>query len=163
MKVAFDIDDTLLVPSVVMGNGISGDNVPNYPVIEVYKWFQANGCEMILWSGSGIDWAKRWGERFGLEPFTVRRKEKSEDVDICFDDCDVDLAKVNVRVKRIDNKISRKEWNERKPGPMDRCKMCGSMHAEHDTARAEGAPVPRVPCRLLVSGFVPMDTNGGGD
>lgn len=117
MKVAFDIDDTLLVPSVVIGNGISGDNVPHYEVIAVYKWFQAMGCEMILWSGSGVDWAKRWGEKFGLEPFTVQMKQKDLSVDICFDDCEVDLAKVNVRVKRIKNGISRKEWNELKPRP----------------------------------------------
>lgn len=115
MKVAFDIDDTLLVPSVVMGNGISGDNVPHYEVISVLRWFQAQGAEIILWSGSGVDWAKRWGEKFGLEPFTVRMKQKSEDVDIAFDDCDVDLGKVNVKVKRIKNNIERREWNERKP------------------------------------------------
>lgn len=36
---------------------------------------------------------------------------------------------------------------------MDRCMWCGMMHAEHDTSRASGAPVPRVPCGLLVSGF----------
>lgn len=115
MKIAFDIDDTILVPSVVMGNGISGDNVPNYPVIAVYKFFQDQGHEMILWSGSGMDWAKRWGEKFGLEPFTVRMKEKSEDVDLAFDDCDVSLAKLNIKVKRINNGISRKEWNSDKP------------------------------------------------
>jgi hypothetical protein len=63
-----------------------------------------------IWRGL----AKRWGEKFGLEPFTVRMKEKSEDVDICFDDCVVDLAKVNMRVKRIKNGISRTEWNETK-------------------------------------------------
>lgn len=114
MKVAFDIDDTILVPSVAMGNGVSGYNVPNYNVIAIYKWFQEQGHEMILWSGSGIDWAKTWGEKFDLVPFTVRVKEKSEDVDICFDDCIVDLAKVNIRVKRINNGISRKEWNENK-------------------------------------------------
>lgn len=115
MKIAFDIDDCILVPSVAMGNGISGDNVPNYEVIAVLRWFQAQGHEIILWSGSGVDWAKRWGEKFGLEPFTVRRKEKSDDVDIAFDDCIVDLGKVNVRVKRHKNGVSRKEWNERKP------------------------------------------------
>ena len=114
MKIAFDIDDTILVPSVVMGNGVSGDNVPNYPVIAVYKFFQEQGHEMILWSGSGMDWAKRWGEKFGLEPFTVRMKEASEDVDIAFDDCDVSLAKINIKVKRINNSISRKEWNSDK-------------------------------------------------
>lgn len=114
MKIAFDIDDTLLVPSVVMGNGVSGDNVPHHDVIAVYRWFQAQGCEMVLWSGSGIDWAKRWGEKFGLEPFTVRMKEKSEDIDIAFDDCVVNLGKVNVRVKRLENGISRADWNKNK-------------------------------------------------
>lgn len=114
MKIAFDVDDTILVPSIVSGNGISGDNVPNYEVIAVYRFFQSQGHHMIIWSGSGIDWAKRWGQKFGLEPFEVRMKQKSEDVDICFDDCTVDLAKVNVKVKRIENSISRKDWNERK-------------------------------------------------
>lgn len=111
MKIAFDIDDTILIPSVV---SMSGDNVPNYDVIAIYKFFQTQGAEMILWSGSGIDWAKRWGEKFGLEPFTVRIKEKSGDVDICFDDCIVDLALVNVRVKRVKNGVSRHEWNASK-------------------------------------------------
>jgi len=114
MRIAFDIDDTILVPSVVMGNGVSGDNVPNYEVIAVLRWFQAQGHEIVLWSGSGVDWARRWGEKFGLEPFTVRMKQKSEDIDIAFDDCIVDLAKVNVRVKRLNNSISRAEWNKDK-------------------------------------------------
>jgi len=111
MKVAFDIDDTLLVPSVVYGHGA---DTPNYGNIAVYKWFQAQGNEMILWSGSGTDWAQAWGEKFGLMPFVVRVKEKSDDIDICFDDCVVDLAKVNVRVKRINNSIDRSEWNKTK-------------------------------------------------
>lgn len=114
LKVAFDIDDTLLVPSIVGPNGISGDNVPNYEVISVLRWFQAMGAEIVLWSGSGVDWAQRWGEKFGLEPFTVRRKEKSEDIDIAFDDCIVDLGKVNMRVKRLRNGLSREEWNKTK-------------------------------------------------
>lgn len=111
MKIAFDIDDTILVPSVVTK---SGDNIPNYGVITVLRWFQDNGHEIILWSGSGVDWAKRWGEKFGLEPFTVRMKEKSQDIDIAFDDCDVLLAKVNIKVKRHKNSISREEWNKTK-------------------------------------------------
>jgi hypothetical protein len=115
MKIAFDIDDTLLIPSVARGNDVSGDNVPNYEVIAVLRFFQAQGHEIILWSGSGVDWAKRWGEKFGLEPFTVRIKEKDENIDIAFDDCEVDLARVNVRVKRINNGISRKDWNKNKP------------------------------------------------
>lgn len=108
MKIAFDIDDTLIVPSVATG---FDRDTPNYATIEIYKWFQSQGHEMILWSGSGIDWAKTWGEKLGLAPFEVRIKQANEDVDIAFDDCDVQLAKVNVKVKRTNNSISRAEWN----------------------------------------------------
>lgn len=108
MKIAFDIDDTILVPSVVAGYGM---DTPNYETIAIYRWFQSQGHDMILWSGSGMDWAETWGNKFGLQPFTVRVKEKSDDVDIAFDDCDVELAKVNVKVKRINNSVSRKDWN----------------------------------------------------
>lgn len=114
MKIAFDIDDTLLIPGIVYGDGVVYENIPHYEVIAVLKWFQANGHDIVLWSGSGVDWAQRWGEKFGLEPFTVRVKQKSEDIDIAFDDCDVDLGKVNVKVKRINNNISRSEWNAEK-------------------------------------------------
>jgi len=110
MKIAFDIDDTLIIPSVVT----KGRDIPNYETIAIYKWFQAQGNEMILWSGSGIDWAKTWGEKLGLQPFTVMRKGGQMDIDIAFDDCDVELAKVNIKVKRIENSISRKDWNKNK-------------------------------------------------
>ncbi len=110
MRIAFDIDDTLIVPSVVTGDR----DVPNYETIAIYKWFQAQGHTMILWSGSGTDWAKTWGEKLGLQPDTILVKEKREDIDICFDDCDVDLAKINIKVKRVDNHVSRKEWNKTK-------------------------------------------------
>lgn len=111
MRIAFDIDDTLLVPSVVSG---FGNDTPNYDTIALYKWFQAQGCTMILWSGSGMDWARTWGEKFGLQPFEVIPKDKKGGIDIAFDDCDVDLATVNVKVKRINNGISRAEWNKTK-------------------------------------------------
>lgn len=125
MKIAFDIDDTLLVPSVATG---FGNDTPNYDTVALFKWFQAQGCEMILWSGSGMDWAKTWGEKLGLQPFEVLPKQKYVDVitnhgefmanitvvDIAFDDCDVDLAKVNVKVKRLNNNVSRADWNKNK-------------------------------------------------
>ena len=110
MKIAFDIDDTLLIPSIA--TGLDRDT-PNYDVIDIYKWFQKQGYDMILWSGSGVDWAKTWGEKLGLQPFSVRIKEQSLDIDIAFDDCDVELAKTNIRVKRINNSISRKEYNKK--------------------------------------------------
>ena len=110
MKIAFDIDDTMIVPSVVTGVV----DTPNYDTIAIYHWFKAQGCHMILWSGSGVDWCRHWNEKLGLECDEIRVKQKSEDVDICFDDCDVDLARSNVKVKRFNNSISRKEWNETK-------------------------------------------------
>lgn len=109
--IAFDVDDTLIVPRVATG---FDRETPNYDTIALYKWFQSQGCNMIVWSGSGIDWAKSWAEKLGLEPCEIRVKQKSEDVDIAFDDCDVDLAKVNIKVKRINNNISREDWNKTK-------------------------------------------------
>jgi len=109
MKIAFDVDDTLIVPAVAMS--LPADT-PNYGTINVYRWFQAQGHHMIIWSGGGVDYAARWAEKLGLQPNEIRVKEKCDDIDISFDDCMVDLAKVNVRVSRYNNSISRKEWNK---------------------------------------------------
>ena len=113
MKIAFDVDDTLIVPSVA--TGLDRDT-PNYDTIAIYKWFQSQGHHMIIWSGSGVDWARTWADKLGLNPDEIRIKQKSNDVDIAFDDCDVELAKVNIKVKRLNNGISRKDWNENKKG-----------------------------------------------
>ena len=108
LTIAFDVDDTLIVPAVVTG---FDRDTPNYETIEVYKWFQAQGHTMVIWSSSGIDWAKTWAEKLGLEA-QIRVKSKSDSVDLAFDDCDVDLAKINIKVKRVHNGISREEWNK---------------------------------------------------
>lgn len=117
LKIAFDIDDTLIIPSVA--TGLDRDT-PNYETIALYKWFQAQGHWMILWSGSGVDWAQTWGEKLALFPSEVRVKRQVDgepwsDVDIAFDDCDVKLARVNVKVLRVNNGIDRREWNKTKP------------------------------------------------
>lgn len=108
MRIAFDVDDTLIIPSVVTRNR----DVPNYETIAVFKWFEAQGNEMIIWSGSGLDWASTWAEKLGLNARIIRKG--SEPVDIAFDDCDVILGTVNVKVKRVKNSISRAEWNKTK-------------------------------------------------
>ena len=110
-KIAFDIDDCLLIPNIATG---FANDTPNYETITTYKWFQKQGNQMILWSGSGLDWAKTWGEKLGLQPFTIQKKEKDLSIDISFDDCLVDLARVNIKVNRLNNSISRKEWNQNK-------------------------------------------------
>ncbi|MDD5527768.1 MAG: hypothetical protein PHO56_02210 [Patescibacteria group bacterium] len=110
MIIAFDVDDTLIVPGVATGLPF---DTPNYENIAIFHWFQAQGNYMIIWSGGGCDYAQRWAEKLGLSPVAIRVKQKYDDVDIAFDDCaGVDLAKVNVRVKRINNGKSRKEWND---------------------------------------------------
>lgn len=108
MIIAFDVDDTLIIPAMVAG---TAQDVPNYENIHIFRWFQNQGHNMIVWSGGGVDYAKMWAEKLGLEPCTIRVKEKSEYIDLAFDDCDVDLAKVNVKVKRMKNHISRRAWN----------------------------------------------------
>jgi hypothetical protein len=44
LKIAFDVDDTLIIPSVVTGNR----DVPNYETIEIFNWFSAQGNDMIV-------------------------------------------------------------------------------------------------------------------
>lgn len=114
MRIAFDVDDTLIVPSVATGQDV---DTPNYETIRLFKWFQDQGHDMVVWSGGGVDYAFMWGTKLGLMPFTTRPKTKSPDIDIAFDDCDVNLATVNVKVRRLNNGISRAEWNEHgRPG-----------------------------------------------
>ena len=75
LVIAFDVDDTLIVPAVATG---FDRDVPNYDTIAVYRWFQTQGHTMIIWSG-----------------------------DIAFDDSDIEVALVNVKVKRLNNKVIR--------------------------------------------------------
>ena len=111
LVIAWDVDDCLIIPSVVTGDR----DIPNYETIAIYRWFQAQGNHMIIWSGSGVSWAEMWAEKLGLAPDEIRPKgEGREDVDIAFDDCDVELAKVNVKVGRVANNISRDLWNKTK-------------------------------------------------
>jgi hypothetical protein len=115
MIIAWDVDDTLILPSVATGLPI---DTPNYDLIAVYRWFQAQGHTMCCWSGGGVDYARMWAEKLGLKPDKILVKEKTLDmngkpyVDLCFDDCNVDLAAINIQVKRFENGVSRKEWNK---------------------------------------------------
>ena len=53
--IAFDVDDTLIIPPIA--TGLDRD-VPNYETIAVYRWFQAQGHLMLIWSGGGKDYAQ---------------------------------------------------------------------------------------------------------
>lgn len=84
-------------------------DIPNYENIAVYRWFQAQGHHMIIWSGGGKEYAEMWARKLGLTADEILSKEAiyKDRVDIAFDDCIVDLAKVNVKVKRHKNKVVR--------------------------------------------------------
>ena len=43
MKIAFDVDDTLIIPSVA---GYAKD-IPNYETIAIFRWFKAQGHHMF--------------------------------------------------------------------------------------------------------------------
>lgn len=92
MKIAFDVDNTLIV------QGEGGREIPNYKVIDVYRFFQDQGHHMIVWSGSGLDWAITWAEKLGLRPNEIRIKQKADDVDLAFDDMEVTLGRLNIQV-----------------------------------------------------------------
>jgi hypothetical protein len=110
MRIAFDVDDTLILPPEA--TGLDRDT-PNYETIAIYRWFQAQGHTMIIWSGGGVEYAMMWAEKLGLNPDEVIQKDIKGAVDMAFDDCDVELATVNVKVKRVNNSVTRIVPNER--------------------------------------------------
>lgn len=109
MIIAFDVDDTIIVPPEATGLEL---DTPNYETIAVYNFFKKQGHTMVIWSGGGIDYATSWARKLGLGPDMVVRKG-SIPVDIAFDDCDVELGTVNIKVKRLNNNITRTIPNER--------------------------------------------------
>lgn len=114
MVIAFDVDDTLILPPEATGRE-DGRDVPSYDTIAIYRWFQSQGHRMIVWSGGGKDYAQMWADKLGLSPDEVYAKEPMKDyVDIAFDDCIVDLAKVNIQVRRLNNGKARQMggWKE---------------------------------------------------
>lgn len=114
LVVAFDVDDTLIVPAIATG---FDRDVPNYDTIAIYRWFQAQGCEMWIWSGGGADYAEQWADKLGLRADRffdkhVAHKDiqagRMEWPHIAFDDSSyLDLGTVNVQVKRVNNSIVR--------------------------------------------------------
>jgi len=87
VKVGFDVDGTLR----------EYDDTPNYEVIQLYKLLESFGCEMIIWSGCGVDYASRWAEKFGLKGRVIAKG--AEKVDLAVDDQSVRLGLLNLKVK----------------------------------------------------------------
>lgn len=91
VKVAFDVDGTLIRES-------DYGSVPRYEIIELLRWFDRNNNEVYIWSGGGVDYAQRWSEKLGLTCAKIIPKEANESIDIAFDDEDVMLGVLNIKV-----------------------------------------------------------------
>ena len=51
---------------------------------------------MRIWSGGGVDYAERWSQELGLKATLVEKR--SFKPDLAFDDMNVNLGIVNIRV-----------------------------------------------------------------
>lgn len=93
MIVAFDVDGTLITLN---------DKI-RFEVVDQLRWWLKRADRVIIWSGGGKGYAEHNARRLGLEEAVIclnKCKDAGEKyaVDICFDDENVQLAKVNVRV-----------------------------------------------------------------
>jgi len=99
LRIAFDVDGTLLHdgnPEFTDTKGDPLNDVPRYTVIELFKAFEALGADMYIWSGGGVDYAERWRDKLGLTATVVAKG--SFKPEIAVDDMDVTLGKVNLKV-----------------------------------------------------------------
>lgn len=99
MTIAFDVDGTLI------GQTFVDENVPKYKTLDLLRWFLDNGDTVYVWSGGGVDYAKRWAEKLGLDERCKVIAKGSIPVDIAVDDEFVQLGKVNIKIKTVYKKL----------------------------------------------------------
>lgn len=101
MKIAFDVDGTLIT--------LSNDR-PRWDIVEMVHTLKKCGHTIIVWSGGGKDYADMWVRRLFLEgavdeicakPIiapSLGGKERAYYCDVAFDDEQVLLGRVNIKV-----------------------------------------------------------------
>lgn len=121
MNIAFDIDGTLwkivkmaCKPNCVLRHAEHEyySQVPDYDLIQVLRWFHGNGDNVFVWSAGGMDYAQQIVNKLGLTEMVTVIPKKNETLnkieekikipvmDVAFDDCDTNLAKVDIHIKR---------------------------------------------------------------
>lgn len=91
MLIAFDIDGTL-----------EGRYKPNKEMHDLLHKFASHGIDIVVWSGGGVDYAKRYVERHKL-PALASHKRTDLDVDLAIDDIpDTNLAIINLIIHNHD-------------------------------------------------------------
>ncbi len=100
--VAFDVDGTLITADTDTGNdGIIG-------MLKVLSTFQ--NIRIVVWSGSGKDYAAMWVRRLGIEDFVWRVASKTEHKElkalgtlVTVDDQEITIGDVNMILGRDEN------------------------------------------------------------
>lgn len=73
MKIAFDIDDTLIIPPIATWEL---EETPNYKIISILKWFKEQWAYIILWSWAWTEWARKWWDELELPYDEIREKRR---------------------------------------------------------------------------------------
>lgn len=110
-RISFDVDDTIWKIDRKYKC-----QVPDYDLIQVLRWFANNGDDVFVWSAGGIDYAQTIVDKLGLTDLvkvisknsagqtwngpSSHGPELDVPMDIAFDDCETNLAKVDVKVRR---------------------------------------------------------------
>lgn len=115
MRIAFDIDDTLFklvldeertIPGVGARCicGVALKQEPDEYLVQLAHQLITNPDNQVyLWSAGGVDHVNKFIDRYCPAwklLVNVIVKAKGQGMDICFDDQNVDLAEINLRVKR---------------------------------------------------------------
>jgi phosphoserine phosphatase len=86
MRFAFDVDNTLI------------RNDKETVIAEIARSLSATH-DVIVWSGGGREYAQLWMDRLGIKGTAASKTfADSINADVAFDDQDVRLAKVNIKV-----------------------------------------------------------------
>lgn len=115
LKICWDIDDTLWKCRYDRPNCDENcpkdeyctvhrpkmDQVPDYDIIQVLRWFFQNGDEIFFWSAGGMDYCQDIVIKLGLNHYGKVVEKGSFKPDIAFDDQKTTLGKVDVRVNRF--------------------------------------------------------------
>jgi hypothetical protein len=120
MKIVFDVDDTLWKVRIRKAGGrLVGDQIPDYDLIQVLRWFAANRDDVYVWSAGGVDYAQTIVDKLGLSEFvTVVPKQEAPRFipDLTFDDEAIETGTVNCRVRRPDyEKLAAELQEDAKP------------------------------------------------
>ena len=103
IAVAFDVDDTIWKINEKMKR-----QEPDYKLINVLLWFVENGDNVYVWSAGGVDYVKMILNKLGLDEYAKaipkpKLGHTDKDIDLCFDDSEVNLGRTNVIVFRDHN------------------------------------------------------------